>query len=262
VIKEALQLLFETAHEAQTPKPIPSGRNQKTRRYCLPNGSIAETTDLPDPISATVNDIPSLQQAVSIAGFDPWRAAVWVRHSLAVLIPDGIRDGSFDLGYCESRIQFDPGLNPVLLTLGQLSQSGMSHNAALQMLRSSLYETDYPESFLSAVCNLRFDEESQTSASSSRTVDAMGKSIRAQVKNADQLPDSVTFKFDAYPGLEGVDCPLSIECYVNTYPAEGKIAIVPKGGQIEKAMRDAASALAAAIQQSLPDATVLLGKFQ
>lgn len=254
MIKEALEYLAKLAVGEKGFHALPVIPNEHVSRVLI-NGKVEMFGHDPAPITATVHDINSVRTAVDRFAIKAGKATIWIRSSEVLIVLDG------ELGdFRDDRVKFVPGLHPVVAVFEAMQQTKYTHDGLLNLLRYDLHDTTFDESFSLAIRNMKISIEQEEGREQTRTSDAMGKSVRAQVSGEKPLPETVIFEFPAYPGLPELEHKsLTITCSVQAIPLEKMFKVSPLTGEMDRIKREAAQALAAVIRKTVPEATVLLG---
>lgn len=161
---------------------------------------------------------------------------------------------------CQERATLPLLLSPIFATLESIASKRLEQKGLIDCLRIQFAGAGVnPETFELAIRKVKFlTEDEQAGDLTPNKSDAMGRSIRAQVQAADELPDAIDFTFRAYPSMDILQT-VKVSCAVNVNLKERYFQLIPLPGEIDRAKADAVESVRATLADRLPDVGVFCG---
>lgn len=208
------------------------------------SGEVVRIAKHPDPRKHRVLSLDSLVAATHrFSAENPDDVSVWVDNNKILVLLD-------DQGFRHDQITMGILCHSAFLTLSTCDW--MDQRKFVDLLRHSLADCMIdPDNTLDVVRMLKFATNTEATGEFDATTAKMGKSVHAQVTGKSALPETVTVSFDPYPGLEDLNCTVSIVCTLFVRPDEGTLKLEPQPGQIELAQRVALEAVATLVESNL-----------
>lgn len=243
MLREAIQEIVELGQAGQSAEvvSVPGMRRKSLLAF---RGNLNEYPHDPPKRSHTVHDLASLAAAANEYGAEG-DVSAWVAFERVVAI---LQDT--DESDREDRVTLALHPSPLFGLLERLA--GLHEPKKLVTALRTQFATAFitPDDADLAIGNLKFHTEDDETHAHKKGADAMGRSVRAEVTNADAVPDFVEFAFQAYPDLvDEVSTEVEVRCSLVVDPTERKVSFHPVPGAIDAARTAATTALASRIKE-------------
>jgi len=237
MLKEALQLIQETAQRARGVRPLDLSADRRVERFDV--GGKIEAFDVPPvPRGHVVGSLADLIEYVSTAT----NAVVWYSHGKVVLILDDEdrRDHvMFPLAYSEQMM--------ALLKIVESAPPPMSQRDLLLFLRLGL---DVPDATVNLFRSLNWTDGKQLASNLGSGRESLGMQIQAECNGTDGLPGEVTVQIPVYREFgerEPWSVRLLIEIDVNTKT----FLVCPGPGDLDAAIQAAQQSIGERLSRNL-----------
>lgn len=244
MLREALELIQDTATKAAGPKDLPSASNH-AMRVLLPDGKIDEVSADPPKRNHTVYDIDSL----AIYGSD---AVLWHSDTEVVAVLD-------DEKYRDNRVTLPLPVHPKFAAIERQTGNSFTQKGLIDFLRLNIkqeIEEAHP-GFISTLREIRIQQSVAGDSSIKHGRESMGKTIDNAVTGADALPDEFVLSLPLWLHLSVI---VQLHCVFDIDVTTATFSFRPKPGELEKARATAQQWLHGQLETACESATILFGK--
>lgn len=243
MLSELLKAISEQAVKANGVQTVtPPVGSKLDYGIVLPDGSFEWVDADPDPRQHKVYDVPSLvafaEQMKAAKDDEAGACVLWYSRTGAVLIVDDTTR--------RDRVTLPLSASPQLTALAALEGDGngkLDQTALVKLLRVSLagcWNLSQPN-LAKNISKLKFKRTEDGYSEVTQGKASLGKSLLAEMSGVDPIPEEVTF---AVPVFSGHPWTATVACDLQVIADEGKFALTPLAGEIEKAVRLGESRLA------------------
>lgn len=225
MIKEALQLIHDTAVAAKETDVVMSLRNAKLLNH---NGALIEQKEGVPARQHKASDIDSFAAIIGDFG-EKDNSTVWHLDNAVIGVLDA-RDES----YRDDRVTWTLTASEKFLALTRQAPTPRTHPDFVRFLVQTLRdELDAAApGLLGTLRNLKFRTEDEQAGEVKQGRESMGRQIEAEVTGATDLPETVLIKVRRWASLEYV---ATVECLLVLDVKERKLSLRPLADQLEQA---------------------------
>ncbi|MFZ5832387.1 MAG: hypothetical protein ACOY3P_20060 [Planctomycetota bacterium] len=219
---DTLELIQQTAVRAERPQIIDYG-DPRRRLVLLPSGEVREVCVQPQIRHHETSDMESLVSFALRAAAEGSTPSIWIdTFRIKCLADDNDRRDWAVTGLLLSR-QFK--------MLQRLSDERTLFSQT-EFLRTMRLELGLPKQMLAPFLRMEWSAGSTTTGTVGHGSDRMGKSIAAEVKGADGLPEDLQFTVPVYTHAWMPD-EFPIRCAVDLREDVMKISLIPLPGELD-----------------------------
>ena len=250
--KETLELIQQTAVRARGLDVVPVDQEPRHVYYLRQaDGELKRCEAAVEPRDHELYSLDDVVAAVKLWGGDA---------PVVFCGRQGIRVALGDLGARRDTLQMTLEYSEQFVRLESVSEQPMMQKGFLDLLRIELFGC-VPAEFVLQIRNLKFGKHVDGTGVIGDSKESLGQQVQREILTGGaELPSGVTVTTGVYKDLIGQAPPAAIECALRLDLSELTLTLVPKAGELNRAVREADAWLRDYLANRLPDVTVLCGR--